>query len=573
MKDVDQLFFDPDHLHFIPLGGSGEIGMNMNLYHYGGKWLIADMGAMFGDDMTPLGVEVTMPDPKFIEKLADKIVGCVITHGHEDHIGAIPWLWPKLRCPVFATPLTASMIHRKLEDASLHHQVPMNIVQPASSVQIGPFNVTWQPMTHSIPESQALVIRTKLGTIFHTGDWKFDPSPLVGPPPDFVSLQRIGDENVLAIVGDSTNALEEGSSGSEFDVRQSLLKLVTGIDTPGSVFTTCFSSNYARLETLALAAQQSGRKACLLGRSLNTNFDIATHSGYLHSMQGKNGVVSIDECLSLPPNERFFICTGCQGEPSSALHRLSEGTHPLVTTGPGDVVIFSSRTIPGNENTVSRITNSLLQRGVRIIVDDEETTTHVSGHPCRAELRRLIALIRPRMLLPVHGEFRHLEEHSKLAKICDVPESAIPSNGNVFKLAPGPLEKMFDVPSGYLCIDGNLLRPISSAAVKKREVLLNNGMCLVSVVFNDSNELLVPPTVSMQGLMEDLTKNTLNKRTEGAAHVVNDVIAKIPRKDRDNHIIRREVRLAVHKVTKSHYGKMPSVEVHIIRIPTAASSS
>ncbi len=415
---------------FVALGGANEIGMNLSLYGCAGDWLILDCGVTFGDNSQP-GLDVVMPDPAFIAERRDRLLGIVATHAHEDHIGAIPYLWPQLRCPVWATPFTASLLHAKLVEVGLADKVKINVVPMSGRFTIGPFDLELVTLTHSIPEPNAVVLRTAAGTVLHTGDWKLDPDPLIGEPADEVALRRLGDEGVLAMICDSTNALRPGSSGSEADLRRSLTELVGRYD--ARVAVACFASNVARLETIAHAAAAHGREVALVGRSLWRMDKAARENGYLADLPS---FLTEDEAAYIPRDRIVMICTGSQGEPRSALARIARDDHPSVELEPGDVVIFSSRIIPGNEKSIGRLQNALARLGIEIVTELDHFV-HVSGHPARDELVRMYQMIRPQIAIPVHGEARHLIAHAHLAGECQVPQPLIVENGDMVRLGRG----------------------------------------------------------------------------------------------------------------------------------------
>ena len=434
-----------EELLFVPLGGAGEIGMNLNLYGLGRPgeeaWLMVDLGITFGDGTTP-GVDVILPDPAFITDRRDRLAGLVLTHAHEDHLGAVPYLWPRLRCPIYATPFTAAVLRRKLSEADLERAVPITEVPLGGRFQVGPFEIELITLTHSIPEPNAVAIRTPLGTVLHTGDWKFDPDPVIGPTADEAALSRLGDDGVLALVGDSTNALVPGTAGSEGDLLETLTEIIKG--GPARVAVACFASNLARLETIAAAAAANDRDVVLAGRSLRRIEAAARETGYLTDVRP-----FVDEANAgfIPKDKVVIICTGSQGEPRAALSRIAAGNHPNVTLETGDRIIFSSRVIPGNEVSVGHLQNRLAQIGVEIITW-KDAPVHVSGHPARDELARMYALTRPRVAVPVHGEARHLIEHARLARACQVPHAIVAENGTVVRLAPGEAAAVDTVPVG-----------------------------------------------------------------------------------------------------------------------------
>ena len=485
-----------DELLFLALGGAGEIGMNLNLYGHAGKWLMLDLGIAFGDDTMP-GVEVIMPDPTFIEERRRDLVGIVLTHAHEDHLGAVADLWPRLKAPVYATPFAASVLRRKLTQAGLLNAVRITEIPLRGKFSLGPFDLEMITMTHSILEPNALAIRTKLGTIFHTGDWKIDPDPLIGDLTDEAMLQRIGDEGVLAMVCDSTNVFVEGEAGSEAMVRTNLRKLVKG--RRGRVAVTCFASNLARVESIALAAVAAGRHPVLSGPALLRMIEAAQECGYM---------LDFPECVSpqdgayLPKDKVLFICTGSQGELRASMAKIANNEHRDIVLEEGDTAIFSSRVIPGNERSVGRLQNALMARGVEVITD-READIHVSGHPARDELVRVYQWVRPRIALPVHGEVRHMVEHAALARTCQVPETIVAPNGTLVRLAPGLAEIIDHVPVGRLARDGDSLVSVDGSALRERRKLLWNGAVAATLVIDGRGRAVAPPKVSLRGIEDE----------------------------------------------------------------------
>ena len=456
-------------LAFLPLGGTGEIGMNLNLYRSEGLWLAVDCGIGFGGAAHP-EVEVMMPDPTYIAERRDKLVGLVITHAHEDHIGAVAHLWRQLRCPIYATPFAASVLRRKMgEVPGLLQEAKIHTVKVGGRFKVGPFDLQFINMAHSIPESQALAIRTKAGLILHTGDWKFDPEPLIGARGDEAALKALGDEGVLAMVCDSTNAMVEGHSGSEGDVRRSLSDLIQSIS--GRVAVTCFASNVARVESVALAARDAGRSVALVGRSLRNLDASARECGYLKDIPPFAGE---DDANDIPDDHLLIIVTGSQGEPKSALARIAADQHPRIELGEGDTVVFSSRMIPGNERAIGLVQDNLVRRGVRLITDSDHLT-HVSGHPARDELKRLYALVRPKFSVPVHGEWRHLSAHAELARSLGVTPILL-EDGDILQLTPGTPEIVDQAPVGKLVLDGARLVPLQGPVMGARRRMLFNGV-------------------------------------------------------------------------------------------------
>lgn len=544
-----------DELLFLPLGGSGEIGMNLNLYGHAGKWLMLDLGISFGDDSTP-GIDVVMPNPQFITERASDLVGIVLTHAHEDHIGAVPYLWSRLRCPLFATPFTASVLRRKLAEVGLEKQAPITIIPMSGSRNIGPFNVELITLTHSIPEPNAVVIRTKHGAVLHTGDWKLDPEPLVGEVTDLAKLRRLGDDGVLAMICDSTNVFVEGTSGSEADVRQSLMEVVGRLT--NRVAIGCFASNLARVETIARVAEAHGRHCALIGRSLWRMLEAAQENGYLTDLPR---FVTEHDIGYFPRENILMICTGSQGEPRSALTRIARGEHPQVSLESGDAAIFSSRMIPGNEKSISRLHNDLIRRGVEIITDRDEDV-HVSGHPARDELAEMYHMVRPRIALPVHGEARHIHEHVAFARQCQVPEALAPENGTLIRLAPGPAEIIARVPAGRLALDGKTLVPSDSEAIRHRHRMSYNGVIMASVVVDRSGRLVAPPQVSLDGLLDDAEAAIA---TIGEA--ITSALESMPHAKRgDDGEVGEAARLAARRWYHKTFDKKPVTKVHVIRV-------
>lgn len=541
-------------LAFLPLGGTGEIGMNLNLYRYGGRWLAVDCGIGFGGAEHP-EVEVMMPDPGFIAERRDALVGLVITHAHEDHIGAVAWLWPQLRCPVYATPFAAAVLRRKLGEAHLLNDVLVHVIQPGGSFELAPFRLQFIRMAHSIPEAQALVIRTPAGIVLHTGDFKLDPEPMLGPPSDEAALQALGDEGVLAMVCDSTNAMVEGHSGSEGDVRRSLAALIRGIR--GRVAVTCFASNVARVESVALAARDCGRSVALVGRSLRNLDAAARECGYL---KGIPPFLSEDEANDVPDENLVILVTGSQGEPRSALARIAMDTHPRIELGEGDTVVFSSRMIPGNERAIGTVQDNLVRRGVHLMTD-EDHMVHVSGHPARDELRRLYKLVRPRFTVPVHGEWRHLSAHAALAQEAQVTPVLI-EDGDVLSLAPGRPEVTDSAPVGRLVLDGGRLVPLQGGVMGARRRMLYNGVIIASLAVDAEGRLLGEPKVSAPGLFDADDPQT-GKLAADLAQAIADLPAALRREDAS---LAEAARVALRRALGRRLQKRPLVDVHLIRV-------
>ena len=556
MTDLQPTLNRPDELVFLPLGGVGEIGMNLSLYGYGDRWLMVDLGISFGDDTTP-GVEIFMADPRFIVERRDKLVGLIVTHAHEDHIGAIPYLWPQLRCPIYATPFTASVLRAKLGEAGLLNEAKIIEVPLSGSFNLGPFAIELITLTHSIPEPNALVLRTAAGTVLHTGDWKFDPEPLVGRTSDMAALQRLGDEGVDVLVGDSTNALRPGEAGSEADVRASLIELVGRFD--NRVALACFASNVARLESAAAAGEAHGRSVALVGRSLWRMDQAARENGYL---EGVRPFLREDQAMELPRDQILMICTGSQGEPRSALTRIAAQDHPNIKLAEGDTVIFSSRVIPGNERSIGRLQNQLSRRGIEVVTEAEHFV-HVSGHPARDELARMYQIIRPKAALPVHGEARHLIAHAKLAEECQVPHSVVIENGEMVRLGPGQAQVIDHVDTGRVGLDGKNLVPLESGSFRTRLRMTYSGAAVATVVLDRRGKLMAPPQLTIHGLLGEEADIVMKAVAEAVGRAVGDLSAD---QRLDDEIVREAARLAVRRAISASHGKKPVTDVHVVRL-------
>jgi len=544
-------------LLFLPLGGVGEIGMNLALYSYDDQWLMVDLGISFGDETTP-GVEVFMPDPAFIVERRDKLLGIVLTHGHEDHLGAVAHLWPRLRCPVYATAFSASLLRGKLTEAGLMGDVEIRTVKQGGDVQIGPFHIEMVRQTHSIPEPNSLAITTDLGTVLHTGDWKFDPKPMVGTAADTDRLRGLGDRGVLAVIGDSTNVFNKGVTGSESAVRDSLIQLLGRYQKRVAV--ACFATNVARMESIAVAAAAHGRHVALVGRSLWRIDQAARENGYLSDIPP---FLSEQDGAHLPEDKVLYICTGSQGEPRAALARIAADAHPHVTLRQGDVVIFSSRVIPGNERDIYKLQNQLVRAGVEVVTEKDEFV-HVSGHPGRGDMTKLYELVRPRIAVPVHGELRHLLEHAELAKSCGVAETMVIANGDMLRLAPGEPEIVGQVQTGKLAVDGNRLVPLESAIMRDRYRTVHNGSAVVTIVLDKTGKVLGDPQVSAVGLLDPEHEA---EEHDAVVEAVKEALKDMPAAARrDDEVTREEIRLAVRRHLKKSHGKKPLTDVHLVRI-------
>ncbi|MCW5760769.1 MAG: ribonuclease J [Phenylobacterium sp.] len=553
-----------DELVFLPLGGSNEIGMNFNLYGFGPahdrKWIVVDLGVTFGDQTTP-GVEVILPDPEYIEAYADRILGIVLTHAHEDHIGAVAWLWPRLKAPVYATPFTAFILREKLREADLLDEVEITEVPLGGTIELGPFKLELITLTHSIPEPNGLAIKTPLGTILHTGDWKIDPDPLLGDVTDAAAIRKLGDEGVLAMVCDSTNVFVDGHAGSEADVRVALTDLIGGLK--GKVAVACFASNVARMDSVIRAAEANGRRVCLAGRSMHRMAAAAKSVGLMEDIKP---FIDDTEARHLPENGVLYLCTGSQGEPRAALARIADGTHPHVKLGAGDAVVFSSRVIPGNEIPIRNLQNKLTENGVRLYTERDHPGIHVSGHPCRDELAEMYRWARPEIAVPTHGERRHLMEHAAFARDLQVPQQVTPRNGDLVRLAPGRAEVIDEVPAGRLFVDAGVLTPENGDALRERRHAAYNGMIAVSVALDGRSRIVSGPQVRVLGLPAD-GESALDDILDDLADEAEQALKRLKGEDRDlDETIETMITRAVKKASQRIWGKRPVVETTVLRI-------
>ena len=546
-----------DELLFVPLGGAGEIGMNMSLYGYQDRWLMIDMGISFGDETTP-GIDVMTPDPAFVLENLDRLDGLVITHAHEDHLGAVPYLWRKIRCPIYATPFACGLLRRKLEEADLLDKIDLTELPVGGGADIGPFSVDFVPAAHSIPEANILAIRCGAGTVVHATDWKIDPEPLVGQRTDEKSLREIVDAGVLALVCDSTNVFVDGEAGSEAELRKSLIEIIGNCE--GRVAVASFASNVARVATINKAAVETTRNPCLVGRSLWRIVDISRECGYLSDIEP---FVPESEIGFLPREKVLMGVTGSQGEPRSALARIASGSHPNVTLEPGDTVIFSSREIPGNELAIGKVQNQLARLGVNVLTE-QDGFVHVSGHPARGELMQLYDWIRPQMLVPIHGELRHLQEQKRLADTCQIPHTAIAENGTLLRISDRGAEVVDHVSTGRLGVDGNRLVPVNGTVIRERNRIRYNGAAVATIVLDGKGKLLADPQLTVQGVLEDESEDDT---WEEVVDVIIDALNDLSPGDRRNDdTVAEAARVAVRRSLRDSIGKRPVTDVHVVRV-------
>jgi ribonuclease J len=551
-----------DELVFAPLGGVGEIGMNLSVYGLGAPrrkaWLAVDLGVAFAGDDLP-GIEIIMPDVRFLVEERRNLVGLVLTHAHEDHYGAIIELWPRLKVPIFATPFTAALLEAKRLSEPGAPEIPVTVVPLGSRIKIPPFDIELVSVAHSIPESNALILRTRFGTVLHTGDWKIDKTPIIGPPTDEAKLRKLGDDGCLAVIGDSTNAVREGRSPSEREVAKTLTDLIA--TAPKRVAVTTFASNVARIQAVAEAARACDREVVLVGRAMERIVQVARETGYLQGVQEFRGT---DVYGYLPPDKVVALCTGSQGEQRAALARIALDEHPDVTLSKGDRVIFSSRTIPGNERAVGKVINGLVRQGIEVVTDRTHLV-HVSGHPRRAELEEMYGWVRPRILVPVHGEALHMAEHAALGRKIGIPQTLTCSNGDVVKLAPGPAEIVDELPQGRLYRDGRLIIDGESRTVADRRRLGFVGIVSVAFTLDAKGTLVGGPVVESVGIPE-LTAD--GRRLDGVAlEAATQAIEDLPRaRRRDPDSVADAVKRAVRAAVAVEWGKKPLCLVHALAL-------
>ena len=548
--------FSEDELIFVPLGGSSEIGMNVNLYHYQGRWLMVDCGISFPDETMP-GIDVLLPDLDFIAQRADRLDALILTHAHEDHFGAVPYLWQQLQVPVYGTKFTIALLKRKLAESRIDFKIPMHVIDYNVEYKFSSFAVECVQLNHSIPDPAALVIRTASGNIVHTGDWKFDETPHLGHDTDKERLRQIGDEGVLAMVGDSTNAMVEGRTPSEDVARTGLMEVIS--EAERAVAVTCFASNVARIETIIAAAQANDRSVCVVGRALNRTIAAAKEAGYL---KGCPDFVPETETGLLPPENLVIICTGSQGEPRAALARIASGSHEHVQLDQGDMVIFSSRQIPGNEAAISRVQDNLIRKGVRIITD-EDRDVHVSGHPAQDEMIEMYALVRPKIAIPVHGTARHLKAHAALAKSCQIPQQLIPENGSVIAFDADNAQEIDRVEIGLQTHEGGEVVSLQSDFLRNRRRMLFNGHITASVVLDASGELMIAPALSQAGLC---SQDSQDDFFADASLAIEDNLDRLSDEAiLNDKAVEKAVLEAVRPLARQRYRLRPLVDVHILR--------
>ena len=556
VDNIIKSYSPKDELLFSAIGGIGEIGMNFYIYGTQGKWIIVDLGITFGNDDTP-GIDIILPNPEFIKKNKKDLLGIIITHAHEDHIGAVPYLWSQLECPVYSTPFASAILKRKITELKIKKNF-VKTISLDSTLKLGPFTIDIISTTHSIPEPNAIAIKTKFGNILHTGDWKIDPNPLVGKSFNTKKLQNFGNNGVLAIVSDSTNANVNGHSRSEQTLRESLVKIVSQLK--NRVAITSFASNLARVETFGYVAEKTGRVAALCGRSLWTMYQAALDTGYLKKTRP---FLDEKEIIGLPKDQTLLICTGSQGEPRAAMSRISKDEHQNIFLEEGDTVIFSSKVIPGNETSIMKVQNSLRERNINIITETDKFV-HVSGHPHREELKKMYSWIKPSIVIPVHGEYHHLKGNIEVAKECGIKKGLILKNGLLVKLAPDKPKVLGSVTTGKLILDGKNIIPLNEEAIKHRKKMLYNGTLLISLAIDIKKKISTKPIISSKGFFNDevikIFKNDFNK----------SIFKLIKYSIRGHKIKENEIRDKIEsycrKFFKRKLNTRPVFEIHIIKI-------
>lgn len=545
---------DKNSLLFLPLGGSNEIGMNVNLYHFNGKWIMIDLGAGFAGDSLP-GCDMVAPDLSFVYKNLDNFLGIVLTHGHEDHLGSIGWLHDKLNLPIYTTPFTAEIVKSKLEQTGGANRAKIKIVKPGSRFNVGDFDLQMVQITHSIPEMNGILVRTPSGNVFHTGDWKFDPNPVVKPTTDFDTLEAIGKEGIRAMVCDSTNVFNDRFAGSEGDLLPNLTEIIK--EQRGTVFVSTFASNVARIETICKAAEAAGRQVALAGYSLNKITKFAKSSGYLKSIPP---FLEDSRAAKLPRSKLLVICTGCQGESNAALMKLVNQEHRYFKITPQDTVILSSKIIPGNEKKIFAIMNKFVRLKCEVITEKDHKV-HVSGHPSREELTKMYELVKPEIAVPVHGEPTHLHEHCKLAKSIGVPRVVEIQNGELMYLGPNEPRSIKHIRAGYYGVDGFVLHPENGPVMQIRRKMQYSGIFIVSAVVDKKGNILRSPIVKSPGIIDENENAPFLRFIE---EEIEDILFNNKKTPHDK--LEKKIRNHVKKLLQKEIGKAPMVEILINRV-------
>lgn len=551
---------DPQALHFVPLGGAEQFGVNLNAYTYGGKWLGVDLGIGFADERHP-GIDLLLPDPSLLARAGRDLLGLFITHAHEDHVGAVPYLLSRLNCPVYCSRFTAKVLRGKIEELGPRN-ADIRVVSPGDTVTLGPFTVRCVHVAHSIPDCLFLLIDTPAGRIAHSGDWHLDPDPVLGPPTDSATLRAAGDEGIMAYIGDSTNAEIPGRAGAERETEKGLEAVFR--DSTGRIGVTVFSSHIARIRNIARAAQRCNRRVALVGLSVQKMVAAAKACGFL---QDAPALLSLEEANALPPEKVVMVVTGSQGEARAALARIARGEHPHVRFRRGDTVIFSSRAIPGNEKAINAVKNNLAASGIRVISAGETALPiHISGHPCREEITDMFGWLRPALVVPVHGERAQLEAHADLARACQVPEAIVPANGSIVRLGPGKPAIVGEAPTGLLAIDQGRIISADHAAIGARRKLQFSGAVHATLVLDESGKLLAEPKITSVGLVD---LNHPDERGFDAALVeeIVEIVEDLTDEEiLDDAFLSEEIRIGVRRFVQHERGLKPKVTAHIVRV-------
>lgn len=559
MSKNDKYNLNPDNIHFIPLGGSEQFGVNFNLYAYQGQYLAIDCGIGFADHRFP-GIDLLLPDPEFIAAQQENLAGLIITHAHEDHIGAVPYLWPRLKCPIYCTPFTAAVLRRKFEEFPNCKNAKITEIRAGSDVEIGPFKAHFIPVAHSIPDTAAIVLETKAGKIIHSGDWNLDPTPVIGAKTEKKNFTP--HKGAMAYVGDSTNSNIDGRSVSEKDVEDGLQKVFK--DCKGRIAVTIFSSNIGRMRSICKAAAANDRSVALVGRSLNNMAGTADRCGFLKDIPD---FVSEEELGYLPEEKQLMIVTGSQGEGRAALAKIARGEHYQISLSKGDTVIFSARAIPGNEADINHVKNNLVSTGIRVIApDDTKHCIHVSGHPRRDEVAEMYQWVKPQTVVPVHGERMQLEAQAELARSCQIQNVIVPNNGSVICLGPGTPEIVDHIETGLIAVDQKRLLPADHRSITARRKMQYSGVVHVSIVLNARGDLLADPELTTDGLFDENTPEDM-RIEDGVYDEIEDIFLDISRKDKmDDHFVAEELRIGIRRFVYNILGIKPKTTVHVIRI-------
>jgi ribonuclease J len=560
-KQAPYSIFREDEFYFIPLGGSEQFGVNLNLYGYKGKWLLVDCGIGFATNAFP-GVDILLPDPKFIEQRAKDLVGLIVTHAHEDHIGAVPYLWHRLKCPIYTTPFSAEVMRRKADEAPQMKGAKIEVVETGTTIELGPFRTKFVHVSHSIPDACSLIVETDAGRIVHSADWNLDPRPVLGPVTDQDAFKKAGKEGVLAYIGDSTNAEVPGRAGSESDVEEGLVKLFA--ECKNRIAVTVFASNVARVQSIARAAKANGRNVVLVGRSLHNMVGSAYDRGLL---KGIPQFVDEEEYGLIPKDNVVLIVTGSQGEYRAALARIARGEHSNVSLARGDTVVFSSRAIPGNETEINTVKNNLSASGINIVTpNDTKHCIHVSGHPCRGEIADMLQWTRPNTVIPVHGERTQLEAQAQLARECQIENVLVPRNGSVIRLAPGTPELVAHVETGMLAVEATRVVASDHPAIATRRKLQYTGAVHVTLVMDKRGHLVSDPQISTLGIIdEDNDKEA--ELLDNIMGEVEDIIEDMELSDlKDDHAVHEEIRIGVRRLLFLVMKVKPKTTVHVVRV-------